>query len=169
VPCHAPGETLFGETGKQWKGKYPPKGRHWRYSVSELDKLDNLGLIEWSKNDVPRIKKYSDEHNGKKIQDIWFDYKDPQYPIYPTEKNREMLEMIVEQSSDENSIILDCFWGSGTFLKAGLSKNRKVIGIDKSPIATKVIFESEELKNKLKFIKFDDLKSYDNIQRKFCF
>lgn len=169
VPCHAPGETLCGETGKQWKGEFPPKGRHWRYSVDELDKLDSLGLIEWSKNKVPRIKKYLDEHEGKKIQDIWLDYKDPQYPIYPTEKNRQMLEMIVEQSSYEDSIILDCFCGAGTFLKAGLSKNRKVIGIDKSPIATKVILENEELKNNLKFIKFDDVKSCEYIQKQFCF
>jgi len=27
----------------------PPKGRHWRCSPSELDKLEKEGLIEWSK------------------------------------------------------------------------------------------------------------------------
>ena len=33
VPCHAPGETKNGNTGKMGKGMFPPKGRHWRYSV----------------------------------------------------------------------------------------------------------------------------------------
>ena len=41
-----------------------------------------------------------------------------------------MLELIVKQSSNENSIIMDCFCGSGSFLLAGLNHNRSVIGID---------------------------------------
>ena len=79
VPVHAPGETVNGETGGLWRDMLPPKGRHWRCSPSELEELDKQGLIEWSKNGVPRIKKFADEHKGKKIQDIWR-YKDPMYP-----------------------------------------------------------------------------------------
>lgn len=139
VPCHAPGETKNGETGKEWRGILPPTGRHWRCSVNELEKLDLEGKIEWSKNKVPRIKKYSDEHKGEKIQDVWDNYKDPQYPIYPTEKNINMLEMIILQSSNENSIIMDCFCGSGNFLKAGIKNKRQVIGIDKSIISKNVV------------------------------
>lgn len=71
VPCHAPGETKNGPTGGEWKGQLPPKGRHWRCHPDELTKMDNSGLIEWSKNNNPRIKKFSDEHKGKKIQDVW--------------------------------------------------------------------------------------------------
>ncbi len=64
---------------------YPPKGRHWRYSPEKLTELDEKGLIEWSKTGNPRIKNFADEHKGKKVQDIW-EYKDPAYPVYPTEK-----------------------------------------------------------------------------------
>lgn len=85
VPVHAPGETREGETGKIWRGILPPEGRHWRSAPAKLDELDVNGLIQWSKNGVPRIKKYADAHKGKKIQDVWV-YKDPQNPIYPTEK-----------------------------------------------------------------------------------
>ncbi|WP_110558727.1 site-specific DNA-methyltransferase [Helicobacter cinaedi] len=130
VPCHAPGETIDGDTGKEWHGMLPPRGRHWRSSPIELEALDKQGLIEWSKTGNPRIKKYAKDHKGKKIQDIWSDFKDPQYPKYPTEKNLDMLELIVKQSSNENSIIMDCFCGSGSFLLAGLNHNRSVIGID---------------------------------------
>lgn len=139
VPCHAPGETLQGDTGKEWNGVLPPKGRHWRCSPKELEKMDEEGLIEWSKNGVPRIKKFADNHKGKKIQDIWMHFKDPQYPMYPTEKNINMLEMIVEQSSHEGSIVMDCFCGSSSFLLAGINKNRYVIGIDQSDASKEVL------------------------------
>lgn len=66
VPCHAPGETLNGNTGKKWRGLLPPKGRHWRSSPDELEMLDKTGLIEWSKTNNPRIKKYAKDHKGKK-------------------------------------------------------------------------------------------------------
>lgn len=138
VPVHAPGETVNGETGGLWRDMLPPKGRHWRCSPSELDELDKQGLIEWSKNGVPRIKKFADEHKGKKIQDIWR-YKDPMYPDYPTQKNSEMLEMIIAQSSNPNSIVMDCFAGSGSFLKASAKLGRQWIGIDASDIAIQII------------------------------
>ena len=138
IPLHAPGETENGITGAAWRGMLPPAGRHWRTSPEEFEKMDALGLIEWSKNGNPRIKKYADEHKGKKIQDIW-KYKDPQYPKYPTQKNAEMLELIIKQSSRENSIVMDCFAGSGTTLLASAKLGRKFIGIDSSKIAIDII------------------------------
>lgn len=143
VPVHAPGETINGETGREWKGMLPPKGRHWRVSPLELDKLDAQNLIEWSKNGVPRIKKFADEHKGKKIQDVW-KFKDPTHPIYPTEKNSSMLEMIVAQSSNENSIVMDCFAGSGSTLKVADKLGRKWIGVDISPVSLKTMIATIE-------------------------
>lgn len=145
VPCHAPGETKNGVTGMKWKDIFPPKGRHWRYSPEELEKLDKDNRIEWSKNGVPRIIKYADEHNGEKIQDIWKDFKDPQCPDYPTQKNLDMLELIIKQSSNENSVIMDCFAGSSSFLEIGLKNNRFVIGIDNSDIAYKLLLSNQNL------------------------
>lgn len=138
VPAHAPGETTSGVTGGEWKGMLPPAGRHWRTNPDELDRLDSNGLIEWSRNGIPRIKKYADEHNGKKIQDVWY-YPDPAYPSYPTEKNLEMLEMIVRQSSNPESIVLDCFAGSGSTLMAAQNNGRRWIGIDQSKYSIKTI------------------------------
>jgi len=137
IPVHAPGETQNGPTGHPWRGIMPPKGRHWRSEPKVLDELDRQGLIEWSKTGVPRKKIFADEKNGKKIQDI-IEFKDPQTPIYPTEKNLELLKLIVKISSDQDSIVLDCFCGSGTTLKAAQDLGRKWIGIDKSDEAIKV-------------------------------
>lgn len=138
IPLHAPGETASGPTGQPWRDMLPPKGRHWRTDPKEFDRLDEQGLIEWSSNGNPRIKKYAKDHKGKKIQDIWT-FKDPQYPIYPTQKNEEMIKQIILQSSSEDSIVLDCFAGGGTSLSAAQALRRKWIGIDNSEEAIKTI------------------------------
>ena len=138
IPLHAPGETQNGKTSQAFKGILPPKGRHWRSDVSVLEQWDNDGLIEWSNNGNPRKKIYFDEQEGKRMQDIW-EFKDPQYPVYPTEKNSDLLDIIVKTSSNENSIILDCFAGSGTTLKSAQTNGRQWIGIDQSDEAIKAI------------------------------
>lgn len=142
IPLHAPGETLSGETGQPLRDIPVPPGRHWRTNPSEFDKLDSEGKIEWSCTGNPRIKKYADEHKGKKIQDVWV-FKDPQKPKYPTEKNSEMLKQIILQSSEADSIVLDCFAGGGSTLKSAHSLGRKWIGVDKSDAAIDIIKRSD--------------------------
>ena len=46
-----------------------------------------------------------------------------------------MLELIVKASSSPDSIVMDCFCGSGTTLVASMLHSRRWIGIDKSDIA----------------------------------
>lgn len=140
IPLHAPGETQNGKTSYPFKGILPPPGRHWRSDVSVLEQWDKEGLIEWSDNGNPRKKIYLDQQEGKRVQDIW-EFKDPQYPVYPTEKNPELLDLIIKTSSNENSIVLDCFAGSGTTLKVAQTNGRKWIGIDQSEVAIKVIMK----------------------------
>jgi adenine-specific DNA-methyltransferase len=98
--------------------------------------LDKKNLIEWSEAGVPRKKIYADEFlkKGKKRQDIW-EFKDPQFPSYPTEKSIDMLNEIVEASSNPRDIVLDAFCGSGTTLLAAEELNRRWIGIDNSSLA----------------------------------
>jgi adenine-specific DNA-methyltransferase len=136
TPLHAPGETRNGNTGKLWKGLMPPKGRHWRYDPAVLDRLDSEGLIEWSSTGNPRKIIYADDAqvNGKRIQDIW-EFKDSPYPSYPTEKNSELLKLIIQTSSNPGQLVFDCFCGSGTTLMAAHQLHRHWIGIDESDIA----------------------------------
>ena len=139
TPLHAPGETRNGPTGGLWKGIKPPKGRHWRCKPEELEKIDRQGLIEWSPTGNPRKKIFAEEifGKGKKRQDIW-EFKDHPYPSYPTEKNMEMLKMIIDTSSNVDDLILDCFSGSGSTLLAAELTKRRWIGIDNSSIAIDV-------------------------------
>lgn len=160
IPLHAPGETLNGATGKKWRDMQPPEGRHWRSNPDDFDRLDAEGLIEWSKNGVPRKKIYADEKLDKKPQDIW-DFKDPQNPTYPTEKNLELLKFIINASSKEGDIVLDCFSGSGTTMAAAAQLNRSWIGIDSSPAAIRV---AKQRLDSLKPNLLSTTDKYQNIQ-----
>jgi len=139
VPLHAPGETRDGATGGDWRGMSPPRGRHWRSAPKELDRLDKEGLIEWSPKGVPRKIIFAEggEKAGKKMQDIW-EFKDMMYPDYPTQKNREMLDLIIRTSSNEGDLVMDCFAGSGTTLVSARESGRKWVGIDSSRPAIRV-------------------------------
>lgn len=134
VPIHAPGETESGKSNQPFRGIMPPQGRHWRTDVTTLEKWNKEGLIEWSNTGNPRKIIFADEREGKRMQDIW-EYKDPQYPNYPTEKNSAILDLIINTSSNQDSIVLDCFCGSGTTLKSACLFNRHWIGIDESNLA----------------------------------
>lgn len=157
IPLHAPGETVSGETSKPFKGLLPPKGRHWRTNISTMEDWDSEGLIEWSSKGNPRKIIYVDEREGKRVQDVW-EFKDPQYPKYPTEKNSDMLDLILKTSSNEDSIVMDCFCGSGTTLKSAELNNRLWIGIDQSDYA---ITASKE---KLDLIENDLFSSVDKYE-----
>ncbi|HOG36608.1 MAG TPA: site-specific DNA-methyltransferase [Paludibacteraceae bacterium] len=164
VPIHAPGETENGKSNQPFKGILPPVGRHWRTDVGTLEQWDKEGLIEWSANGNPRKIIYADEREGKRVQDIW-EFKDPQYPDYPTEKNADMLDLIIKTSSNSDSIVLDCFCGSGTTLKAAQKYGRSWIGIDQSEHAMKATSEKLNLEERDLFVSETHLKRIDLMQQ----
>ncbi|MDM8557411.1 site-specific DNA-methyltransferase [Candidatus Parabeggiatoa sp. HSG14] len=148
VPIHAPG-TRNGETGKPWRGKMPPQGKHWQYPPKLLDEMDTRGEIFWSKNGNPRRKVYLDEHQGVGVQDIWLEFRDAhnqniKITGYPTEKNPDLLRRIIAASSNQGDIVLDCFAGSGTTLAIANEMQRNWIGVDNSIEALKTILHRFE-------------------------
>lgn len=166
VPIHAPG-IRNGETGKEWRGKSPPKGKHWQYTPSKLDQLDQQGDIHWSKNGNPRRKVYWTKDKKIALSDYWLNYRDAHHQSikitgYPTEKNYEMLKMIIQASSDEGDLIVDPFCGSGTTIHAAMSLNRHYIGMDASLAAAKASINRFRHGTK----KMGDFVSSTNIQSK---
>ncbi len=141
VPIHAPG-IRRGQTGKPWRGKLPPKGKHWQYQPSKLDEFDAAGEIYWSPNGNPRRKVFFDRSNGIPAQDIWMEFKDPHNQNvlitgYPTEKNFELVSRLVAATTNPGDLVLDCYCGSGTTLEAAALLGRRFIGIDIAPAAIK--------------------------------
>jgi adenine-specific DNA-methyltransferase len=141
VPVHAPGERN-GETGKPWRGKHPPKGKHWQYPPAKLDELDAAGEIYWSANGNPRRKVYFDRSNGIPVQDIWMNHKDAHNQNilitgFPTEKNIELVQRLLAATTNPGDLVLDCYCGSGTTLEAAAILGRRFIGIDAVDAAIK--------------------------------
>jgi len=141
VPVHAPG-VRRGETGGEWRGMMPPPGKHWQYVPSKLDAFDERGEIHWSKNGNPRRKVYLTEDKALPLTDYWDQYRDAHHQSvlitgYPTEKNFDMMKMIVGASSNPGDLVVDPFSGSGSTIHAAELLGRKWIGIDQSYSAAK--------------------------------
>src|SRR5581483_9635212 len=135
-----------GETGNPWKGFSPtPKGRHWMYPPSVLDKLDAEGRIYWPKTAGawPKLKRYLNEAKGVPLQDIWDDVyglstmgADKHERLgYPTQKPLALLERIINASSNPGDWVLDPFCGCGTAIAAAQKLGRRWIGIDITHLA----------------------------------
>ena len=166
VPCHLPG-VRNGKTGSDWNGRPPPPGKHWVHSPEKLNELDEQGRIYWSPTGNPRRKLYLDESTGKRRSNLWTDFRDTQNQNarvtgYPTEKNYEMMRMIVESSSSPDDLVLDAYAGSGTTLAAADDIGRRWIGIDSSAVA--IATASERLRYGTPLMGSYARKSY--IQRK---
>ncbi|MBI5651879.1 MAG: restriction endonuclease [Chloroflexi bacterium] len=119
-----------------WKGKRPPRGRHWAYNKANMEKLESEGRIEYSSTGMPRLKIYVDELEGKPLQDVWarpdlwLNSAAKERMDYPTQKPLALLERIINASSNEGDVVLDPFCGCGTAVAAAQKLNRKWIGID---------------------------------------
>lgn len=141
VPIHAPG-VRNGETGKPWRGKLPPPGKHWQYTPATLDEMNARGEIYWSPNGNPRRKIYLKNSAGVPLQNIWMDMRDAhnqniRITGYPTEKPPELLARIIEASTNRGDLVMDCYSGSGTTLAVASSLDRRWIGVDRSDEAIK--------------------------------
>jgi DNA modification methylase len=139
ISLNAKGERK-GETGRPWNSASHgvvelPKGRHWTTMHAELEALDKAGLVEWSKNNVPRKIAYADESIDQKCQNI-LDLKsvgkESSYfdDVYDTQKPIELLDKIISASSNPGDVVADFFMGSGTTAVAALAGGRKFIGCD---------------------------------------
>lgn len=67
--------------------------------------------------------------NGKRLPDV-LQAKRTGNKLHPTQKPISLLQTFIEQSSNENEIILDPFMGSGSTGVACLNTNRRFIGIE---------------------------------------
>jgi SAM-dependent methyltransferase len=67
---------------------------------------------------------------GVVLQDIWTDIYRQTTGTYPTEKPEPLLDRIINASSNEGDLVLDCFCGSGTTAAVAEKLNRRWIACD---------------------------------------
>jgi adenine-specific DNA-methyltransferase len=139
VPIHAPGRRR-GATGSEWRSMLPPPGKHWQTTPDKLDEFDAKGDIYWTRNGTPRRKIWADESPGSALANLWHDFRDPfnqnfATTGYPTEKNLDLLKLIVSAASNPGDLVLDCYAGSGTTLAGAGALDRRWIGVDSGRMA----------------------------------
>jgi DNA modification methylase len=113
----------------------PPDGRHWMFDQAGIDKALKENRIFWTRNGVPRLKKFLDESKGMPIQDIWDDIQSlrswhQERLGYPTQKPEALLERIIKACSNEGDVVLDTYCGCGTTTAVAQRLNRRWVGID---------------------------------------
>jgi len=128
----------LGAAGLQGGGyEYEWKGvtRLWRVPRQTMERLDSQGRVFYTRNGIPRMKRYLDEAKGMPAQDVWTDLESlrswhGERLGYPTQKPVSLLERIVQASSNPNDLVLDPFCGCGTTIAAAQQLGRRWIGID---------------------------------------
>jgi len=129
--------TRRGSSGLPWRGfDVAATGQHWKFAREGLERLDREGRIYWPRGGgMPQIKRYLDEAKGMPVGDVWTDIKRINQMAherlgYDTQKPEALLERIIKSSSDEGSIVLDCFVGSGTTTAVAERLGRRWVGVD---------------------------------------
>ena len=97
--------------------------------------------ILWAKKDIKNVKhhfNYSEMkkyNNNKQLRDVWSipttPKREKRYGKHPTQKPEKLLQMILECSTNNNSIVMDPFSGSSTTGVVAKKLGLKYIGIEK--------------------------------------
>ena len=119
-----------------YKGyKMPPNG--WAITRDKMEELDRLGYLHYPDSKDKQIYKkiYLDEYQGQAINNLWTDIStlkgsNSEIVNYSTQKPEELLERILNLSSDSNMTIADFFGGSGVTAAVANKLSRRFIHCD---------------------------------------
>jgi adenine-specific DNA-methyltransferase len=129
-------------SGKKFK---PTMGTYWRVSPDKFKELDKDRRVWWGADggNMPRSKRFlSEVKAGVVPQTLWF-HKDVGHTqdskkellevlefkksedVFTTLKPTALIERILKIATDEDSIVLDAFGGSGSTAQAVLQQNKR--------------------------------------------
>lgn len=117
--------NFIDEEGKIYGGKMPIQdSRFLRY------------LNKWKKDNKmePKAEDVIYEVKGQPLDSVWdmkgLDPKSEEKLGYPTQKPEELMERIIRATTNNGSIVFDCFMGSGTTQAVAMKTGRRFIGAD---------------------------------------
>ena len=89
-------------------------------------------------------RKVYKEYSDKRLDDVWDNIPrtipDTERTGYPTQKKLELVKRIIQYGSDPDSVVLDCFCGSGTTAEAAEKLGRRWIAADLNKGAVQTTF-----------------------------
>ena len=103
----------------------------WKWSYDEmLRKFESGEVVQSSEGNVPR-RKVRPSEDGDLIQSLWYDVPDGNgSKEYPTEKSEDLLDRVIQLTTDPGNVVLDCFIGSGTTCAVAQRLGRRWIACD---------------------------------------
>lgn len=117
---------IYEQYSDQKMGRYNKKDEETGQKYALIKRVRTDGTIYYGKT-------YFNEE-GKKIEDVIFEpilaSTDSERMDYPTQKPEALLERIIKASSNPDSIVLDCFSGSGTTASVAQKLGRRWIACD---------------------------------------
>ena len=129
----------------------------WRWTKERMLQADEDGLIYVPPDGgIPRFMRFLGDQRGLLIQDVWDDIE----PVsgtedlgYDTQKPVELLERVIDASSNSGDTVLDPFCGCGTAVHAAQKLGRRWIGIDITHLAIGLI--RRRMKDAFPKVKFE--------------
>jgi DNA modification methylase len=127
--------SAYGLSGGGYQYTWKGVEGYWRCPPKTMEKLDHDGKLYYTDNGIPRLKQYLDEVEGLPVQTLWDDIQpvvswSSEGEEYPTQKPEALLERIIQASSNQGDLILDCFLGAGTTVYVAQKLGRRWIGCD---------------------------------------
>src|SRR5205814_1589498 len=125
---------------------FPPRGSSWRRPPAKMAWLQKDNRIWWGRDgdaEFPMEKKFLSEAKIGVVNQTWWPYEfagstrnagaelkeifDGEKP-FPTPKPLALIERVLELATDESSVVLDSFAGSGTTAHAVFLANKRDSG-----------------------------------------
>ena len=132
TPVDGPGGASKGNPYYEFLGV----SGYWRYSKETMQSLYEAGEIQLSSTGKSLSRRrYLKDAKGTPVTDLWDDLNrvsptSSERLDYPTQKPECLLERIMRTSSNPESLVFDCFMGSGTTQAVAMKLGRKFIGAD---------------------------------------
>ena len=144
----------------EYKGVRNPHPSGWYVSRERLAEMDANGEIIWRDGKRPLRKSYAAEHRGKPMGNLWNDIPNltsgSELTGYPTQKPAALAERIIQASTNEGDIVLDCFAGCAYTAIAAERLNRQWTAVDWNPRAW-TVFKRQFNKPRLALLTCHDM------------
>jgi DNA modification methylase len=125
------GERRPRERVIEGKTYYPPAGKHFKFSQSNIEEMYKEGLIRVNPNNSQKLQYWVKAKSTETMDTNWTDVAGYAFKTgYPTENAEPLLERIIEITTKKGDLVADFFNGSGTTVAVAEKLGRKWIGTD---------------------------------------
>lgn len=120
---------------------YCPQGTHWRISAEGLDRLAELGRLDYSEEGGLRWKRWENEVPGRRINNIWATQMSANNKRYVVETATKVIQRCILMTTDPGDLVFDPTCGSGTAAYVAEQWGRRWIACDTSRVAVAIARE----------------------------